>query len=115
MPRCQPRRQPAAGDGLTRSLPRPTGDRSDRAEPAEPIEVGGSPRLLPRNHMRSQKPPDVSVPDDFEPARHVIEGLADLVGDLAQRAAATRTGAWCGMPPVLSGQVFRQWAARRLV
>ena len=51
----------------------------------------------------------------FEPARHVIEGLADLVGDLTQRAAATRTGARCEMPPILSGQVFRQCAPRRLL
>src|SRR6516164_4287757 len=36
-----------------------------------------------------------NVPDDFEPARHVIEGLGHLVADLAQRAAATGTGARC--------------------
>src|SRR5882757_7920923 len=56
-----------------------------------------------------------NVPDDFKPARHVIEGLADLVGDLAQRAAATRTGARCGMPYILSGQMLRQRAASRLL
>ena len=49
-----------------------------------------------------------NVPDNLEAARYVIEGLADLVGDLAQQAAATGAGAWCGMPPILSGQVFRQ-------
>ena len=52
---------------------------------------------------------------DFEPARHVIEGLGHLVADLAQRAAATGTGARCGMPQILSGQVFRQRAPRRLL
>src|SRR5215468_7895591 len=48
-------------------------------------------------------------------ARHDSEGLADFVGDLAQRAAATRTSARCGMAPILSGQVFRQWTPRRLL
>ena len=56
-----------------------------------------------------------NVTDNLEPARGVIQGLADLVGDLAQRAAATRTGARCRMSPILSGQVFRQWAPRRLL
>jgi hypothetical protein len=55
------------------------------------------------------------VPDDFEPAGQIIEGLSHLVADLAQRAAATGTGARCGMPQILSGQVFRQWAPRRLL
>jgi hypothetical protein len=55
------------------------------------------------------------VPDDLEAPRHVIEGLADLVGDLAQRAAATGAGARRRMPPILSGQVFRQWTPRRLL
>jgi hypothetical protein len=56
-----------------------------------------------------------NVPDDFEPARHVIEGLTYLVADLAQRAAAVGTGARCGMPQILSGQVLRQRAPRRLL
>ena len=55
------------------------------------------------------------MPDDFEPARHVIEGLADLVGDLAQCAAATGTAAWRGVAQILSRQVRRQLAARRLL
>jgi hypothetical protein len=37
-----------------------------------------------------------NVPDDFEAARDVIQGLADLIGDLAQRAAATGTSAGAG-------------------
>jgi len=56
-----------------------------------------------------------NVPDHLEAARHVIERLADLVGDLAQRPAATGTGARCGVPQVLSRQVLRQRAPRRLV
>jgi len=56
-----------------------------------------------------------NVPDNLEPARHVIEGLADFVGDLAQRPAATGAGARGGMAPILSRQVFRQWATRRLL
>jgi hypothetical protein len=56
-----------------------------------------------------------NVPDDFEPARHVIEDLADFVDDLAQRAAATGAGAWCRMAPILSRQVFREWATRWLL
>src|SRR5246127_1691361 len=56
-----------------------------------------------------------NVPDDFEPAWHVIEGLTHLVADLAQRAAATGTGAWCGMPQILSGQMFRQRTPCRLL
>jgi hypothetical protein len=56
-----------------------------------------------------------NVPNDLEAARDVIQGLADLVGDLAQRAAATGAGTWCGMAPILSRQVFRQWAPRRLL
>ena len=59
--------------------------------------------------------PPLSRGQALEPARHVIEGLADLVGDLAQRAAATGTGARCGMPPILSGQMLRQRAPRRLL
>jgi hypothetical protein len=59
--------------------------------------------------------PPLSRGQAFEPAGDVIEGLADLVGDLAQRAAATRTGARCRMSPILSGQVVRQWAPRRLL
>jgi hypothetical protein len=64
-----------------------------------------------RGHHRVANPARQSLadmPEDLEPARHVIEGLADLVGDLAQRAAATGTGARCGMPQILSGQVLRQ-------
>src|SRR6516162_11322189 len=38
-----------------------------------------------------------NVPDDLEATRHVIEGLADLLGDLAQGAAATGAGARCRM------------------
>jgi len=56
-----------------------------------------------------------NVPDDFEPAWYIIEGLADLIGDLAQRAAAARTSARCEMASILSRQVFRQWATRRLL
>jgi hypothetical protein len=56
-----------------------------------------------------------NMPDHLEPAGHVIEGLGHLVADLAQRPAATGTSAWCGMPQILSGQVFRQWAPRRLL
>jgi hypothetical protein len=56
-----------------------------------------------------------NVPDYFEPARHVIEGLGHRVADLAQRAAATGAGAWCGMPQILSGRMFRQRAPRRLL
>jgi hypothetical protein len=43
------------------------------------------------------------------------EGLGDLVADLAQRAAAMGTAARRGMPQILSGQMFRQRAPRRLV
>ena len=56
-----------------------------------------------------------NVPDDFEAARHVIESLADLIGDFAQRAAAARTSARCGMAPIFSRQMFRQGAPRRLL
>jgi len=55
-----------------------------------------------------------NVPDDFEPARHVIEGLGHLVADLAQRAAATGTGARCRKPQILSRQMLRQRAPRWL-
>jgi hypothetical protein len=54
------------------------------------------------------------VADHLETARHVIEGLGHLVADLAQRAAAAGTGAGRGVPQILSGQVLRQWAPRRL-
>ena len=56
-----------------------------------------------------------NVPDNLEPARHVIQGLGHFVGDLAQCAAATGTGARCGMPQILSGQMFRQRTPRRLL
>jgi hypothetical protein len=56
-----------------------------------------------------------NVPDDLEAARHVIERLSHLVADLAQRAAATGTGARCGMPQILSGQMFRQRTPSRLL
>jgi hypothetical protein len=71
-----------------------------------------------RRHHRVASPARqflANVPDHFEPAGHVIEGLADLVADLAQRAAAIRTGAWCGMPPILSRQMWRQRAPCRLL
>ena len=55
------------------------------------------------------------VPDHLEAARHVIEGLGDLLADPAQRAAADGASARRGMSDILSGQVFRQPAARRLV
>jgi hypothetical protein len=51
-----------------------------------------------------------NVPDDFEAAGHVIEGLGHFIGDLAQRAAATGTGAWRGMVQILSWKVLRQRA-----
>ena len=56
-----------------------------------------------------------NVADHLETARHVIEGLGHLVADLAQRAAAAGTGAGRGVPQILSGQVLRQWAPRRLL
>jgi len=56
-----------------------------------------------------------NVSDDFEAAGHIIEGLGHIIGDLAQRAAATGTGAWCGMAPILSWQVLRQRAPRWLL
>ena len=56
-----------------------------------------------------------NVPDDLEAARHVIECLGHLVGDLAQCATTTGTGAWRGMAQILSRQVLRQRAARRLL
>src|ERR1700755_2704686 len=56
-----------------------------------------------------------NVPDDLEAARYVIECLGHLVGDLAQCATTTGTGAWRGMTQILSGQVLRQRAARRLL
>ena len=71
-----------------------------------------------RRHHRVANPARqflANVPDDFEPARHVIEGLTDLVGDLAQRATATGAGARCRMPQILSGQMLRQRAPCRLL
>src|SRR5258708_5755585 len=55
------------------------------------------------------------VPNHLERAWPVTEGLSHLVADFAQRAAATGTGARCGMPQILSGQMFRQRTSRRLV
>ena len=71
-----------------------------------------------RRHHRVANPARqflANVPDDFEPARHVIKGLTDLVGDLAQRATATGAGARCRMPQILSGQMLRQRAPCRLL
>jgi len=64
-----------------------------------------------------------NVPDDprlrgsrlLNPAWHVIAHLRHLIADLAQRAAATGTGARCSTSQILSGQVFPQWAPRRLL
>jgi len=56
-----------------------------------------------------------NVPDDFEAAGHVIEGLGHVIGDLAQCAAATGTGAWRGMAQILSWQMLRQRAPRWLL
>src|SRR5947207_4622471 len=55
------------------------------------------------------------MPDHLEPAGHVIERLGDVFADPPQRTAAVWTGAGCGMKYVLTRQLFRQRASRRLL
>ena len=55
------------------------------------------------------------MPDHFEAAGHVIEGLGDVLADPAQRAAARGAGARGGMPRVLARQVVRQRPTGRLL
>ena len=69
-----------------------------------------------RRHHRVTNPARqflTNVSDDFEAAGHIIEGLGHVIGDLAQRAAATGTGGWRGMAQILSWQVLRQRTPRR--
>src|SRR5205085_11716202 len=55
------------------------------------------------------------MPDHLEPAGHVIERLGDVFADPPQRTAAVWTGAGCGMKYVLTRQLCRQRASRRLL
>jgi hypothetical protein len=55
------------------------------------------------------------MPDHLEPARHVIEGLGDVLADPPQRAAARGAGARGGMQHLLARQVVRQRPTGRLL
>src|SRR6476661_2019860 len=55
------------------------------------------------------------MPDHLEPAGHVIERLGGVFADTPKRTAAGWTGAGCGMKYVLTRQLFRQRASRRLL
>jgi hypothetical protein len=52
------------------------------------------------------------VPDHLEARRHAIERLRHILADLAQRAAAGRTGTCRRMEDILARKMFRQLATR---
>src|SRR5215472_17682437 len=53
--------------------------------------------------------------DHLEAARHIVERLGDVLADLAERAAAARTGARRRVNHLLPRQMPGQWPARRFL